>query len=236
MQMIAPEILEDVRQLHPLLLGAGLGIGLVLWLFGARSHRFWLALLLTVCAGMVGLAYGREYGTQPLVAGLLLAVAAGALALALVRLVLFAAGGLAVVALLQSVAPNWNEPLGAFVAGGLLGVLLFRLWIMVLGCLGGSVLIGYCGLALAGEFLGINAIPWAKENVPLINWGVASFAAMGVVIQLLVERSRLRRAAKKKNWEAQANKEPPLVPAPPPGTKPPWWKLSLRQPSRRKAG
>jgi hypothetical protein len=65
MQMIAPEILEDVRQLHPLLLGAGLGIGLVLWLFGARSHRFWLSLLLTVCAGMVGLK-ARNFTPRPM--------------------------------------------------------------------------------------------------------------------------------------------------------------------------
>jgi len=65
-------------------------------------------------------------GVQPLLAGLLLAVAAGLLALALVRVIAFAAGGIAAVYGVRLLPPApWQEPLICFLGGGLLGLLLF---------------------------------------------------------------------------------------------------------------
>ena len=77
MQLLAPDILEEARGLSPLLSGTGLGIGFLLWSFGGRTHRFWLAMSVTLTAGLLGLTLGKQYGMQPLVAGLLLAVSAG---------------------------------------------------------------------------------------------------------------------------------------------------------------
>src|SRR5579884_1047995 len=76
MQFLAPDILEEARTLSPFLSGAGVAIGFLLWMLGGRTHRFWLALTVTLAAGLLGLALGRDYGMQPLVAGLLLAVSA----------------------------------------------------------------------------------------------------------------------------------------------------------------
>src|SRR4051794_31182340 len=98
MQLFAPDILEAA---HGLSLGmsiTGLVVGLLLWVTGWWWHRFWIVLGCTVAAGMIGLAYasqlGHVGGMKPLLAGLLMAIAAGVLALALVRVIVFAAGGL----------------------------------------------------------------------------------------------------------------------------------------------
>src|SRR5262249_26385774 len=79
MALLDPDILSEARELSPLLSGTGFVLGLFLWLFGGRTHRFWLALVLTVAAGVAGLYYGPAYGVLPLVSGLLLAISAGAL-------------------------------------------------------------------------------------------------------------------------------------------------------------
>ena len=93
MQILDPDILELTRQLSPFVCVVGLLLGLFLWWYGAYCHRFWLALTVTLTAGVVGLQLGRDFGVQPLVAGMLFALAAGALALALARISLFLAGG-----------------------------------------------------------------------------------------------------------------------------------------------
>src|SRR5687767_5312172 len=94
MQVVTPDLVADLCQLSlGMLLAAG-SMGVVLWLFGWRSHRFWVVLLTTVIAGVYGLQEATLLKAPPLVAALLLAVAAGVLALALVRLLAFGAGGL----------------------------------------------------------------------------------------------------------------------------------------------
>src|SRR5437762_2445800 len=104
MYLVSPDILREARELPVSLLSLGVLIGVLLWMLGAYSHRFWLVLAMTVGAGIHGLLYGPAYGMQPLVAGLLLAVATGALALSLVRVLVFAAGGVAALALARGMS------------------------------------------------------------------------------------------------------------------------------------
>jgi hypothetical protein len=227
MPLLAPDILEEVRQLPPLLPVVAFAVGLALWLWGGRGHRFWLALVLTVAAGSLGLVYGRAYGTQPLVAGLLLAVAAGALALSLVRILLFAAGGLAGLALARAVAPGWDEPLVAVVSGGLLGVLLYRLWVMALSALVGTLLMAHAALGLIDRLGKFDSAAWADRNAPLLNWAVAGAALAGMLVQYLLERRRHRgraRAKAARREEDRLRAAPPPPPPPPPPPKEPWWK------------
>ncbi len=237
MHVLAPDLLEEVRQLPvgaPVLAGA---VGLFLWALGGRCHRFWLALGLTATAGTLGLAYGREYGTQPLVAGLLLAVSAGALALSLVRLLLFVAGGIVGVALLRTLAPEWNEPLVSFAGGGLVGVLLYRLWVVVLSSLAGSVLLGYSVLVLADRARKFDSVTWAGQNGPLLNWAVVGTMVVGMLVQFLVGRRYDRKKKKahevRKQDRARAKAPPPPPPPPPPE---PWWKATWSGMFERKAG
>ena len=214
MQLLAPDILEDVRELSPLLTGTGLVVGLFLWLMGARSHRFWLVLVMTLTAGILGLLFGPRYGMQPLVAGLLLAVAVGALALALVRILLFAAAGLTGLWLAWHLAPGWDQPLVCFLAAGLAGVLLYKFWITVLASLTGTLLIGYSGLGLVAHLKKVDVVGWAERNGPLLNWGCAAVTALGLLVQFLLERRRSRKPTKEGQPEEPPKKSPPG---------PTWW-------------
>ena len=197
MQLLAPDILEEARSLSPFLSGAGVFLGFLLWSFGGRTHRFWLAMSVTLAAGLLGLVHGKEYGMQPLVAGLLLAVSAGALALSLVRILLFAAGGLAALGVMQVLAPAWDEPIAIFLVGGLIGVVLYRFWIATFSSVVGSLLMAYSALALLDRLHRMDSVAWTEKNGPLLNWGCVSLIVTGVLVQFLLEcrRQNMRMTA-----------------------------------------
>lgn len=218
MKLLAPDILELTRSLSPVVCGGFFLIGLFLWLFGAASHRFWLALAVTLAAGLVGLHYGPDYDIQPLVGGLLLALAAGALALSLVRILLFVAGGLTCMALSQAVQTGWNDII-CFLCGGLAGVFCYRLWINAVSSLGGSLLMSYSTLSLLDRLGKLASADWANRNGPLLNWAVAALTVTGMLVQFLIERRR------KKGKKAKADK--PAENTPPADGKKPWWRLPL---------
>lgn len=196
MQLIMPEILVDARELSLGALATALALGLVLWLLGWRGHRFWIVLTVTVGAGVFGLLSGPGYGTQPLVAGLLLALAAGTLALALVRVVVFAAGGTCAWALVHAVVPAWEEPLVCFLLGGLGGLLLFRFWTMALTSFAGALLLVYSGLCLADRLGKVDSIALSGQQTALLNGVTAGLALVGVLIQFFLERRRGRKKPK----------------------------------------
>lgn len=211
MQLLAPDIVEEARGLSPFLSGAGLTVGFLLWSLGGRTHRFWLAMSVTLTAGVLGLTLGKHYGMQPLVAGLLLAVSAGALALSLVRILLFAAGGLAALALMHSLAPTWDEPIAVFLVGGLIGVFFYRFWIVMFSSSIGALFMVYSALALFDGFHMVDSGVWMRKNGPLLNWGCAALIVTGVLVQLLLERRRHRPAKPAPQPEPK-----PIVLAPPP--------------------
>src|SRR4051794_17622857 len=95
MQLVIPEILADARNLSMGFVIGGLVTGVFLWLFGWWSHRFWVVLTTTVLAGIYGLYEGPAFRAQPIAAALMLSLAAGLLALSLVRVLAFLAGGMA---------------------------------------------------------------------------------------------------------------------------------------------
>jgi hypothetical protein len=217
MPLLAPDILEEARSLSPFISGAGLTIGFLLWSFGGRTHRFWLAMSVTLTAGLLGLTYGKQYGMQPLVAGLLLAISAGALALSLVRILLFAAGGLAALGLIHAIAPGWDEPIAVYLVGGLIGVLLYRFWIITFSSLVGSLLMAYSALALFDRLHMVkNSVEWTRKNGPLLNWGCASLVVMGVLIQFLLERRRYRKGLREAELAEPVEVAPPAPPPKPP--------------------
>jgi hypothetical protein len=233
MDILSPDFLADLvnegRGLSPAIPGVGLAVGLLLWLMGSRGHRFWLSMAVTVAAGIAGLHAAPALGVQPLVAGLLLAVCAGALALALVRLLVFAIVGLCSFALAQALTPGWNEPVIFFLAGGLIGVVFFRLWIMALTSLAGSILIGYCGLCLAGSLGNMDVATFARDQGKVIVWAGLAFAIFGVAVQFLLER---RRAKKKRRLQEELEEKARYQPPPPAKS---WWAREPKQ-SRRRAG
>jgi hypothetical protein len=220
MALLAPDILREARDLSPLLSGTGFALGLFLWLYGGRTHRFWLALVLTVAAGVAGLYYGPAYGVLPLVSGLLLAISAGALALSLARILLFVAAGLAGLAVTQFF--RWDEPLVTFLLGGLTGMLFYNLWITLLACFAGTLLMAYSGLCLIEKLGSVEMLSWVEKNGPLLNWAVAAGALLGVLAQGQLDRRFARRKKEKaKAKEAEQAKKADAKPSVKPP--PPWW-------------
>ncbi len=234
MVLVAPDILEEVRQLPWYLPAFGAALGLLLWLFGGRGHRFWLVLLTTVAGGVLGLHFGAAYDMQPLVAGLLLAVAAGALALSLARVVLFVIGGAACVWLTHTLAPVLDAPAVCFLVGGLLGVLLYKVWVTALSSLAGTLLLAYSILGLLGGLGVCDAAGWAGEQTAVLNWACGAFAVLGLLAQLLLERRRLRRQQKrdKDRKETEEQARPPWYPPPPPRH---WWEWGQKKGAKRAA-
>jgi hypothetical protein len=193
MHLVSPDILADAKGLSVAVCVTGLALGLVLWLLGGRAHRFWLVLLTTLAAGVYGLSIGDVFGVQPLVAGLLMGVAAGALALSLVRLMAFVAGGVAACLLAERLTPGWDEPFVFFFVGGFLGLSLVRYWMMVLSSLAGTLLMAYSGLWLLDTLGRLDAVAWATDRLRLLDWGCGGVTLLGVLVQLILERRRRRK-------------------------------------------
>jgi hypothetical protein len=207
MLMLDPDLLAEADGLHVAVPVAGVAIGLALWLLGWWGHRFWIVLATTVVAGVAGLSAGHVTGLQPLVVALLLAVAAGATALYLSRLVVFAATGLLAWLTVHSLIPALQEPLIVFLVGGLVGLALFRFWTMVLTSFAGSLLIGYGSLLLAGKFAKLDPVEWTGRHSGWLNWAFAGVVFVGWVVQFLMERRRTRAEAKKQEEEEKAREK-----------------------------
>ena len=193
MHIIATDILSDLCGLSLGLLIALVPIGLMLWLLGWWSHRFWIVLATTVIAGVVGLLEATAWHVQPIVAAVLLAVAAGVLALALVRVITFAAGGLAGVYLVQLAYPAWQQHVICFLISGLLCLLLFRWFFMVLTSLLGASLLAYGTLALLNYHEILDAISWSDENAKLLSILCGTATLFGFAFQFYFDRRRARR-------------------------------------------
>src|ERR1700729_175399 len=94
MQLIGPDIITEARGLTAAMSGTLGVLGIALWLFGWRWHRFWIVAGITLAAGLLGLNSGPvTHGTQVMAVGILLAVTAGMMALELAKVFAFVAGG-----------------------------------------------------------------------------------------------------------------------------------------------
>jgi hypothetical protein len=183
MHMIAPDVLAEARGLSAGVCGAGIGLGLLLWLFGWRWHRFWTVAGVTVAGGLYGLSTGQATGGHVLALGLLLAVAAGLLALELARLFAFVAGGTAVWLGAGALLPNAQELGVFFLAGGLAGILFYRLWMMALTSFLGTLLAGHAGLVLTDTLTAFDAPGWSGRNPMALSVAVGLVSALGLAAQ-----------------------------------------------------
>jgi hypothetical protein len=193
MSIIASDILADLCGLSLGLLIALLPVGLLLWLLGWWSHRFWIVLIATVTAGVFGLLEAGAWKVQPIVVAVLLAIAAGVLALALVRVVTFAAAGLCAVYLVHFIFPTLNQQVVCFLVGGFVGLLLFRWFFMATTSFAGSVLVTYGTLALLHYRELIDAVAWSEENGLLLSIVCGVATLVGFAFQFYVERRRQRK-------------------------------------------
>jgi hypothetical protein len=193
MHVVVPELLADMRSLPAAALAALLLVGGWLWSAGWWTHRFWVVLAATFGAGLIGLRIGPDFGVQPVVAGLLAAVAGGCLALSLVRVVVFILCGLACWYAARLIAPHWTVPLVCLLTGGLIGVLLFRFWVIVLSSALGTLCLAYGGLVLCERLVSMfDVVQWAGARYQWVNGGYVVVLLLGVLVQYWVERGRKR--------------------------------------------
>jgi hypothetical protein len=197
-QLIAPDIFAEVIRLSWGTCLLGFVLGLLVWLTGWWQHRFWVVASLTAVAGIYGLQSGRASGVQPLVAGLLAALAAGYLGVELARVLAFAGGGAVASLLVQTFLPTLHEPLLAFLAGGLLAVVLFRLWMLALTSLIGSLIMVNAALALLGRWTHLDAAAVVVKNVGLLNGVVIGVGLAGLVMQGKFDKWKATRGTRMK--------------------------------------
>lgn len=189
MGVLVPEVLNDLRDLPAATLAVIGGLGLLLWLTGWWLHRFWITLLATSLGGLLGLRLGPQWGVQPaIIAGVLMALAAGCLALSLARLGLFVLYGYVSWEVAQAVAPGSVPALVAFTVGGLASVLLFRICIILLTSALGTVLMTYGGLLGTEVWFGTQAVAPATAQ-PLVSHGIMlAIGLLGAYLQMKFTR------------------------------------------------
>lgn len=228
MPLIDPEILAAARGLSAGASGFLVAVGLLLWGAGWRWHRFWIVFGITLGAGIVGLGAGRAAGGQQvLVVGVLLALSAGMLALELAKGLAFATGGVAAWVGVQALVPQAQELWAVFLAGGLVGVLLYRLWTMLTTSLLGTLIAWHAGLALAAELFKLDAARWAAEQSIALTGGVIASTLLGVVVQTKTARESEPGGAEAEA-AAEAHEGDAVIPIEP------WWKWRFQ--FGRKAG
>ncbi len=199
MQLLMPDVLALARDLSIGLLVAALGVGVFLWLFGWWSHRFWIVLTTTVLAGLYGLYESAVFHTHPVLSGLLLALCVGLLALSLVRILAFVAGGVVGLYAVQAMYPGLTHVVPCFLLCGMVGFLLFRLWLMILTSLSGCLLSVYAALTLLDQAGAIDAVDWAEQGTVIINWTCVGLTVLGVTVQYyLARRSQRKKEPEKK--------------------------------------
>jgi heme exporter protein D len=234
MQLLAPDIVIEARGLSLSVCLFFFLAGFLLWLFGWRWHRFWMGMAITIAGGLAGLQAARASGSNLLALGLLLAISAGALALELSRILAFLAGGMCCWLVAVHLVPGAQELWIAFLIGGLTGVLLYRLWMMLLTSFVGVLLTWHAGLVLAERYARIDAPEWVGGQPLLIQIAMIVCTVLGLVAQSLLERWHLKRekarklAAEEKIREAERDRVlSELPPAPPPPPPPPPPKLGV---------
>jgi MFS family permease len=205
MVLILPDIVRDLAglSLGPLVVGVALGLSLLL--LGWKSHRFWMVLVATVLAGVVGLYEISAQKGQPLIASMLLALAAGLLALALVRLFAFVAGGIAGLVVVQSLAPGLDQPLIAFLVTGLVGLLLFRYCVMLITSVLGSTILCYAAMALIHRQGRFDMAAWLEQSTSLANGILWLVTTLGFLTQLYL--NRLGKSKKKDSGSSKKKKK-----------------------------
>jgi hypothetical protein len=207
MHLIAPEVLTEARGLSPVLSGIGVALGLLLWLCGWRWHRFWVVVAVTLIGGLVGLQAGKSSGGHILAMGVLLALSAGLLALELARVFAFLAAGSAVWMASSAIFPKGQELWVGFLIGGLLGVMLYRFWTMLLTSFLGVILCWHSLFCLLEEFMSFDPAGFASEHARALTGAGLAVTALGVVAQSWLERWYQRRKKRRRLLNEERRRE-----------------------------
>jgi len=219
MFLLNPAVIAEASGLSAGASGFLLFVGFLLWAFGWRWHRFWVVFAITLGAGIAGLSAGQSAGVQILVVGVLSALAAGMLALELARILAFLSGGVAAWLAATLVAPGAQELWAVFLCGGLLGVVLYKLWTMLAMSLLGILVCWHTFFAMTETLFRWDAAKLAAENGSAFNGAIAVATLFGVLIQAKTgqpEESEPAKAKDEPDEKLEKKAKPAEKPAEPP--------------------
>lgn len=222
MTLISPDVIAELKNLSVGAAGFLLLVGFLLWGFGWRWHRFWVVFGFTAAAGLVGMASGKAAGGHILVMGLLLAFAGGVLAIELAKILSFVAGGIGFWFAVQSVFPQGQELWAVFLSGGLFGVLLYRLWTMILLSFLGVLVSWHVAFAMAQAAGSYDAVRWVAGNTIAVNGAVIVATLLGVLMQVVTSEKPAQPVKAEKSAKDVHEPHEPKV-----EEEPVWWKRKI---------
>jgi hypothetical protein len=211
MHLISPEVLTDAKGLSVGATGFFLFVGFLIWAMGWRWHKFWVVFAITVTAGLLGLGAGRASGTQVLAVGVLVAIAAGVLALEIAKITAFITGGTAAWLAAQAVMPEAQELWAAFLSGGLLGVVLYRMWTMLATALIGALVFWHALFLMLDTLGAVNAVEIVTQHHAALNTAILAATVIGAFVQSKTG-SEAAEEAEEKKAEKKAEKPTFLKP------------------------
>jgi len=197
MKLFSPELVADAAELPAYALVVAAAIGPVFWVLGWRVHRMVFVATATFAGGVYGLVHGPALGLNSVAAAVLLSFSAGGLALALLRIGVFLlCGFVANLAASASIVNHLDETarawvLGiAFLAGGLLSLVFYRLFVVALTSFIGSFLLLLGGLAFAARQGDADTVELVDARSTLVTAAFIVLGILGIAAQYLLERHR----------------------------------------------
>jgi len=183
--MINSEVLQVARGMSVAMLGTLLALGLAIWLFGWKWHRFWITCLALATAVAITWKYGNLWTQTPLAVVItVIALAAAVVAVELARLAIFVLGGVTLYHLTCQYLPEFHDTWLAFPLGGLIAMLLYRLgWLIVTSILGTLIMV-HAGLLLLESVATFDSMQWSQDNTLIIHIGICVWTILGIVCQL----------------------------------------------------
>ena len=210
--------------------GAMLGtlgvLGCALWLFGWRWHRFWVVAGITLAAGLIGLNAARPAGVQVIAVGILLAVAAGMMALELAKVVAFVAGGIGDGSPSSGCCPR-RRNCGPYSLGRIAWAAALSRLDHVVDELDGNAAGRPCRAMLLEPALKFDAVAWAAGNQAALTAPPSASSSWEFLLQVVAspdetaEEAKPQVSLKRRSKPCIFPKEEPVENAGP------WWKKLL---------
>lgn len=195
MQVFSQDFLARLTEIPLPLVVALLAMGPIFWILGWRIHRVLFVASASFIAGLYGLVHGPKllFGLNEYLAGLLLAVGVGGVAIALLRIGVFVVCGLLADAIAIKVAPEYFDPglVGpvrgfAFLAGGLLSIVFYRLMvILTTAALGAGMIVGAV-ISLTHQTSAYDAMKGGSDLQVVVAGALVALIAVGTGAQYLL--------------------------------------------------
>ncbi|MEJ5274548.1 MAG: hypothetical protein WHU94_01435 [Thermogemmata sp.] len=186
--MVNGEVLQAARGMSAAMLGTWVTLGLALWLFGWRWHRFWITCVAAFVAAAITWHWGSHWTrTPPVISAIVIGLATAMIAVELARLVVLGFGGITLLYLANQLLSDFRDIWLAFPLGGLVAVLLFRIgWILATTLLGTWITI-HALLLLIESVSPFDSVQWFDNNAMAIHIGIIIWIVIGIICQLLID-------------------------------------------------